>query len=148
MAAIIRNQMVSFAIGQVLLLLGLYLLSGKWGLLFYLACTIGGHVVMESVNYIQHYGLLRKEREGKPEKTNAAHSWDTYHLFSSYATFRVGHHSSHHLKVKPYYLFGTEALSLKLPTGYFWAIPILLLPPWWRRVTGPLIDASHAADMQ
>jgi alkane 1-monooxygenase len=137
--AIIQNQMFGFAIGQVLLLLALYLLASKWGLLFYLAHTIGGHVVLESVNFIQHYGLLRQEIAGKYEKINACHSWDTYHLFSSYATFRVGHHSTHHLTGKPYYLLGTERLSPKLPMGYFLAIPILLLPPCWRLVINPII---------
>jgi hypothetical protein len=48
------------------------------------------------------HALLRKQQQGEYEKTGAEHSWDTYHFFSSYVTFRVGHHSYHHLAVKPY----------------------------------------------
>jgi alkane 1-monooxygenase len=136
---ILRNKMVLFAAGQVLLLLGLYLLAGAWGLLFYVAQTIGSHVVLESVNYIQHYGLLRKKNDGEYEKTGAEHSWDTYHFFSSYVTFRVGHHSYHHIAVKPYYLLAPEPQAPKLPAGYFWSIAMVLLPPCWRRVINPRV---------
>ena len=137
---ILRNQMYPFVIGQVALLAGLYFFAGLPGLMFYFAQVIGAHIVLESVNYIQHYGLLRKEDHGNYEKTGPEHSWDTYHFFSSYSTFRVGHHSYHHLSLKPYYLLGSEADALKLPVGYFWAIPMVLVPPWWRRVINPRLS--------
>jgi len=143
-AGVLGNKMLSYALGQIVLLVALYLLSGPTGLLFYFAQVIGSHVVLESVNYIQHYGLLRKKHDGEYEKTGAEHSWDTYHFFSSYVTFRVGHHSYHHLAVKPYYLLCTEPEAPKLPTGYFWAIAVVFLPPWWRRVANPRLKAvSH-----
>ncbi|HWF20423.1 MAG TPA: fatty acid desaturase [Verrucomicrobiae bacterium] len=143
-ANLIRNKMISYALGQLALLLVFYLLSGVWGLLFYVAQVIGAHIVLESVNYIQHYGLLRKRQDGEYEKTGPEHAWDTYHLFSSYVTFRVGHHSYHHLAVKPYYLLVAEPQAPKLPVGYFWSIPMVLLPPWWRRVINPRLTASAA----
>ncbi|MDZ4289201.1 MAG: fatty acid desaturase [Prosthecobacter sp.] len=136
-----KNKMVPYALGQVALLLALFLLAGPGGLLFYLAQVIGAHIVLESVNYIQHYGLMREKREGEYEKTGAEHSWDTYHYFSSYVTFRVGHHSFHHIAVKPYYLLDSEPEAPKLPVGYFWAIPIVFLPPWWRRLINPRLSA-------
>jgi alkane 1-monooxygenase len=144
-AGIFQNKMFSYAVGQLGLLLALYLLSGLGGLLFYLAHVIGAHIVLESVNYIQHYGLLRKQDEGEYEKTRAEHSWDTYHFFSSYVTFRVGHHSYHHLAVKPYYLLATEPQAPKLPVGYFWAIAMVFLPPWWRRVINPRLKVHLMA---
>ena len=140
-SGIFQNKMYVYAMGQLALLLVLYLLSGPMGLLFYLAQTAGAHIVLESVNYIQHYGLLRKQQEGEYEKTGAEHSWDTYHFFSSYITFRVGHHSYHHIAVKPYYLLAAEPQAPKLPAGYFWTIAMVLLPPWWRRVIHPKLSA-------
>ena len=134
---VLHNQMLAFALGQVVLLLAFYLFCGFPGLLFYLAQIIGAHLVLESVNYIQHYGLMRERHGGGYEKTGAEHSWDTYHYFSSYVTFRVGHHSFHHISMKPYYLLSPEAEAPKLPVGYFWAIPMVLIPPWWRRVIDP-----------
>jgi alkane 1-monooxygenase len=139
-AGIIRNKMFSYAVAQLALLLVLYLLSGLGGFLFYLAQIVGAHIVLESVNYIQHYGLMREQHEGEYDKTGAEHSWDTYHFFSSYVTFRVGHHSYHHLAVNPYYLLATEPQAPKLPVGYFWSIVMVLLPPWWRRVINPRLE--------
>ena len=134
MTRVFRNKMVYYAAGQVVLLVAMYLVSGGWGLLFYLGHIIGAHIVLESVNYIQHYGLLRERCEGEYKDTGPEHSWDTYHFFSSYVTFRVGHHSYHHLAVKPYYLLAAEPKAPTLPVGYLWSIPLVLLPPVWRRV--------------
>jgi alkane 1-monooxygenase len=139
---ILQNQMLTYGMGQVVLLLAFYLFSGVVGLLFYLGQIVGAHVVLESVNYIQHYGLMRKRRDGEWEKTGSEHSWDTYHYFSSYATFRVGHHSFHHISAKPYYLLSTEAKAPKLPVGYFWAIPMVFIPPFWRRVINPKLSSE------
>jgi alkane 1-monooxygenase len=139
--------MVVFAAGQVALLLAIYYVSGRNGLLFYVVQVIGAHVVLESVNYIQHYGLLRKKQDGDYEKTGPEHSWDTYHCFSSYSTFRVGHHSYHHISANPYYLLGPEEEAPKLPVGYFWAIPMVFVPPWWRRVINPRLCAEPAQNL-
>lgn len=137
-----RNKMTWYAVAQAGLLAGMYLLVGWCGLAFYLAHTFGAHIVLESVNYIQHYGLLREKRADGYEKTAAEHSWDTYHFFSSYVAYRVGHHSYHHLAVKPYYLLASEPEAPKLPVGYFWAIAMVFLPPWWRRVMHPRLQAA------
>lgn len=134
---ILRNKMTRYVFTQLALLALFYIVSGPFGLLFYVAQIIGAHVILESVNYIQHYGLMREQNDGKYEKTAAEHSWDSYHLFSSYVTFRVGHHSYHHLAVEPYYLLGIEPDAPKLPAGYFWCIPVVLLPPWWRHLINP-----------
>lgn len=141
---LLKNKMFIYALGQMTLLIGLYLVSGPNGTLFYLAHILGAHIVLESVNYIQHYGLMRQKTNGEYEKTGAEHSWDTYHFFSSYITFRVGHHSYHHIAVKPYYLLDPEPQAPKLPVGYFWAIAMVLLPPWWRSVINPKLNVAAA----
>jgi alkane 1-monooxygenase len=141
---VFRNRMFAFAIAQIAFLAGLYFFAGLQGLLFYVGQVIGAHVVLESVNYIQHYGLMREQHEGEYEKTGAEHSWDTYHYFSSHATFRVGHHSYHHISVKPYYLLSPEPEAPKLPVGYFWAIPMVFLPFFWRRVINPRLASASS----
>ena len=140
------NRMLAHGAGQALLLIGLYGLSGLPGLLFYVGHVVGAHVVLESVNYIQHYGLLRGPlaEAGKYERTGAQHSWDTYHFFSSYVTFRTGHHSNHHVSAGPYYLLAPEASAPKLPLGYFWAIALVLLPPWWWATINRRLPAQSA----
>jgi alkane 1-monooxygenase len=90
---------------------------------------------------------MRKRSDGEYERTGAEHSWDTYHFFSSYATFRVGHHSYHHISANPYYLLAAEQQAPKLPVGYFWAIPMVLVPPWWRRVINPKLCSAPAQEL-
>jgi alkane 1-monooxygenase len=128
------KRMLIYLVSQALVLAGAFLLAGVPGLLFYVAHLVGAHVLLESVNYIQHYGLLRAPaaEAAKFERTGPQHSWDTYHWFSSYVTFRTGHHANHHVSAGPYYLLAPEIAAPKLPVGYFWAIPLVLLPPWWR----------------
>ena len=146
-ASIFENQMLVFGAGQAALLLAFFYFAGTKGLLFYIAQVIGAHVVLESVNYIQHYGLMRRRLDGQYEKTGTEHSWDTYHFFSSYATFRVGHHSYHHVSANPYYLLAPETAAPKLPVGYFWAIPMVFIPTWWRRVINPKLSLERPGEL-
>lgn len=143
--ALLRNRMLGYVVGQLAILIGMTILGGWMGLAFFVAHLIGAHVILESVNYIQHYGLLRKKTDGEYEKTGPEHSWDTYHFFSSFITFRVGHHSNHHIAVRPYYLLHTQPEAPKLPVGYFWAIALVLIPPWWRHVAHPRLVPQTAA---
>lgn len=131
-----RKAMRAHLVGQLVLVAGITFLGGFSGLLFYVAHIVGAHVLLESANYIQHYGLLRSPlpESTKFERTAPQHSWDTYHFFSSYVTFRTGHHANHHVSAGPYYLLAPEPSAPKLPVGYFWAIPMVLLPPLWRVV--------------
>jgi alkane 1-monooxygenase len=140
---VFRNRMLASTLGQAALLAALYLFAGSPGLLFYLGHILIAHVMLESVNYIQHYGLMRKHADAEYEMTAAEHSWDTYHYFSSYVSFRVGHHSYHHLSSKPYYLLSAEPKAPKLPVGYFWAIALVMVPPWWRQVMNPRIESVN-----
>jgi alkane 1-monooxygenase len=140
----LRNKMTKYVFSQLALLALFLIISGPYGLAFYVAQILGAHLILESVNYIQHYGLMREQHEGKYERTAAEHSWDSYHFFSSYVTFRVGHHSYHHLAVEPYYLLGVEPEAPKLPAGYFLCIPIVLMPPWWRHLINPKLTPAAA----
>jgi alkane 1-monooxygenase len=143
LGALLKNQMTRYLLWQIALLGTLLGFGGLAGLLFYFAHVFVAHLVLESVNYIQHYGLLRDKNDGgEYERTGPEHSWDTYHFFSSYITFRVGHHSYHHIAVQPYYLLVAEPEAPKLPVGYFWAIPVVLLPPWWRSMIHPRLKAA------
>ena len=134
---LLKNRMLAYGFAQVALAYVIFLAAGAFGLVFYIAQVVVAHLVFESVNYMQHYGLLRKPQKGRYERTNATHSWDTYAFFSSYITFRVGHHSFHHLAVEPYYLLDAEPDAPKLPVGYFWAIPVAFVPFLWRRLIHP-----------
>jgi alkane 1-monooxygenase len=139
---LLPSRMTLYAATQVLFAVAVYLAAGGRGIAFYGGQLVVAHIVFESVNYIQHYGLIRKREKGRYERIKAHHSWDAYHFFSSYATFRVGHHAHHHLDVVPYYRLDPEPTAPKLPVGYFWAIPAVLVPFVWRRVAHPRLPSN------
>jgi hypothetical protein len=56
--------------------------------------------------------------------------------------FWVGLFFFYFFVVMPFYLVGSVAVAPKLPTGYFWAIAIVLLPPWWRRAINPKLKPA------
>ena len=67
---------------------------------------IGGHLsgsgiefpgmLLELVNYIQHYGLERKMQNGKYERFTDHHSWNSRHISANWSTFNLGLHAEHH----------------------------------------------------
>jgi alkane 1-monooxygenase len=143
---LLGNRMLVYAMTQLGLVAAVYSLARAPGLIFYLAHLAGAHVMLEAVNYLQHYGLLRGEVPGRAgyERTAPEHAWDSYHFFSSFMTFRVGHHANHHVSAGPYYLLSPEPDAPKLPLGYFWAIALVLLPPAWWLVIHPRLSGDPA----
>ena len=52
---------------------------------------------LTSANYVEHYGLLRERLpDGRYERPQPHHSWNTNHLVSNLATFHLQRHSDHH----------------------------------------------------
>ena len=73
------------------------------GILF-LITAYGGIFYLEAINYLEHYGLLRKKlTNGEYEKVTIKHSWNAPHRFSNYLLFKLQRHSDHHENsLKPY----------------------------------------------
>ena len=133
-----QNKVLVFWTVELIFQIVVIALLGLVAWAFVLAQIIGSNLILESVNYLQHYGLMRRAHGGKYEKIGSAHSWDSYHFFSSYLTYRVGHHCYHHLEPnEPYYLLKAVPDSPKLPVGYLWAIVLTMVPPLWRAVIHP-----------
>lgn len=106
-------------------LLGLFGLHGLMALL-----------LLESINYIEHYGLSRREIAPlRYEPTADRHSWDSDHLFTNAFLFNLGYHAVHHLDpVRPYELLTPGPQSPRLPFGYSVMLLLALFPPLWFRI--------------
>lgn len=58
---------------------------------------LGGVIVLEVINYIEHYGLRRKRLpDGTYEKVTIRHSWNAPHRFTNYLLYKLQRHSDHH----------------------------------------------------
>ncbi len=99
---------------------------------FIIAALIG-MILLELINYIEHYGLRRdKNEKGIYERVLPIHSWNSDHNSSSSALFNLSRHSDHHyIASRPYQILRTYETVPNMPTGYAGMILLSLIPPLW-----------------
>lgn len=124
-------------------------LGAAFGLLaiaFFFGQSAMAILLLEAVNYVEHYGLERRKLEdGRYEKMGERHAWDAYEWLSNGYLVHLQRHADHHLEPsRPYAALQPREGSPKLPTGYAGMIPIALLPPLWFRIMNPRVPrADH-----
>ena len=98
-------------------------------------------LLLEAVNYIEHYGLERRKLpDGRYERQSARHAWDAYEVLSNSFLVHLQRHADHHLNpMRPYAALQPQEESPKLPTGYAGMVPIALVPPLWFAVMNPRV---------
>ena len=106
---------------------------GQWKMLaFWLLQSAWAVWLLETVNYIEHYGLQRRAgADGRPEPFAVHHAWNADHVLSNSVLANLQRHSDHHMHAwKPY--AELEALpGPQLPTGYAGCIVLAAIPPLW-----------------
>jgi alkane 1-monooxygenase len=127
----IGNKMVVYSFAQLSVCLIIYLIFGLKGLLYFLIVATLGILLLETVNYIEHYGLLRKKREnGTYERVRRIHSWNSNHIVGRVLLFELSRHSDHHYKPdRPYQILESHDESPIMPTGYPGMMVLALIPP-------------------
>lgn len=123
----------SYTIAQIALLLTIFVAFGLKTMLAFIASAIVGKLILETVNYIEHYGLVRKMKEdGKYERVLPQHSWNSDHILGRAILFELSRHSDHHFKAsKPYQILDSFAQSPQMPTGYPGMMIFSLFSPIW-----------------
>jgi alkane 1-monooxygenase len=102
----------------------------------YLASAMIGILLLESVNYIEHYGLQRKETTpGSYERTQPWHSWNSNHVLGRIMLFELSRHSDHHyVASRKYQLLRHMEGAPQMPTGYPGMLILAHIPPIFFRV--------------
>lgn len=110
---------------------------------FFVGQSLVAILLLESVNYIEHYGILRREiSPGRYERVNPLHSWNASHFISNLVLFQLQRHSDHHTYAsRPYQVLRHFDESPQLPFGYPLMIIISLIPPLWFRLMNPRLHA-------
>lgn len=137
-----ENRMIVYSLVQISVCTLIFLILGSKALLFFLFVAAGGILLLETVNYIEHYGLLREKREnGTFDRVRRIHSWNSNHVFGRVVLFELSRHSDHHYKPdRPYQLLETHEESPIMPTGYPGMMLLALLPPLFFRVMNKKIE--------
>lgn len=104
-------------------------------------------VLLEAVNYVEHYGLERFEiRPGVVEKFGPQHAWESRFAASNAFLFKLQRHADHHLlPQRRYQSLRVHDESPQLPQGYPAMIILSLIPPLWRRVVHPRIPRADVS---
>lgn len=129
----IKNEMVQAHFIQ-LLFIALILFVFSWPVTLYFLCAAAiGILLLETVNYIEHYGLRRKQiTEGKYERALPEHSWNSNHILGRLMLFELSRHSDHHyLASRKYQVLQHHDDAPQLPTGYPGSMILALIPPAW-----------------
>jgi len=132
----LNNEMIRFQAIQLVYLLTVGLLFG-WNVIgFAVAIAVIGFLLLETINYIEHYGLRRKKLpSGRYENVAPHHSWNSNFELGRIFLYELTRHSDHHYKAtRKYQLLRHFDESPQLPFGYPTAIIISLIPPLWSKI--------------
>ena len=132
----LQNEMLLFQLIQIAFVCIIYYFFGlKVTSLFIVAAIIGG-LLLESVNYIEHYGLTRNEiGEDQYERVQPHHSWNSNHIIGRLMLFELSRHSDHHyLASRKYQILRNFENAPQMPTGYPGMILLSLCPPLWFKI--------------
>ena len=129
----LENEMLRFQLIQVLLVSSIYFVFGTQITIYFLFAAVMGFLLLETVNYIEHYGLQRKINiNGKYERVQPFHSWNSNHPVGRIMLFELSRHSDHHFNAsRKYQVLKNHDNSPEMPTGYPGMMILSLIPPLW-----------------
>lgn len=135
------NDMLWYTLIQFIHLSFIYYFFGASVLLYALLAALVGFLLLETVNYIEHYGLIRKKLpSGRYERVREVHSWNSNHVMGRIILYELTRHSDHHFKSsKKYQILDYHDSSPQMPFGYPTSMVLSFLPPLWFKIMNPRI---------
>ena len=120
---------------------------------FLVVQAVFGFTLLEIVNYMEHYGMLRQE-VGPPdrrryERVAPAHSWNSNNIATNVLLYHLQRHSDHHANpTRRFQTLRDFPESPVLPTGYAGMMTLALVPPLFRRVMDRRVVAHYDGDLR
>ena len=142
----LADRRFRYGLTQTSLLIFVGLAFGPRGLGLFVGQALGAVLLLELINFVEHYGLTRALVNGRPERTREQHSWNSRHRLTSAMLFHLTRHSDHHHEAsRPYHLLRARPCAPELPAGYPTMVLLSLVPPLWRKVMDPRAEAARKA---
>jgi alkane 1-monooxygenase len=116
---------------------------------FVIIQAVFGFSLLEAVNYLEHYGLLRqKNANGRYERCAPVHSWNSDHVVTNLFLYHLQRHSDHHANpTRRYQTLRSMEGAPNLPSGYASMISLTYFPPLWRKVMDHRVLAHYDGDI-
>ncbi|CAI8368914.1 MAG: Alkane 1-monooxygenase 2 [Flavobacterium sp. SCGC AAA160-P02] len=137
----LKNDMLWYHLIQPLYLLCVLYFFSVQVMIFAVVVGIISFLFLESINYIEHYGLRRKKMaSGRYERVQPYHSWNSNFNIGRITLYELTRHSDHHYKSsKKYQVLNNHNQCPTLPLGYPASILLSLVPPLWFWVMNPRV---------
>jgi len=133
-----RNAVLRGHLMSLLLVLAAHAIGGVEGALFFSACALWGKALLEIVNYMEHYGMVRNPAT----PVQPRHSWNTNKRISSWTMFNLTRHSHHHAQGEvPYQDLKPFPDAPMMIGGYLTTIVVAMIPPLWHKLMTPKVLA-------
>lgn len=142
----VGNAMIWYQLVQVAYLTTIGILLGPFYILMAIIVGILGFMMLETVNYIEHYGLQRRQlASGRYERVMPWHSWNCNHDVGRILLYELTRHSDHHYKAtRKYQTLRHFEDTPMLPTGYPGSMILALFPPLWFKIMNPKVAHYRA----
>ncbi len=134
-----KNEMLMFQLIQLAFVTLIALAFGLLTALWFVCAAVIGFLLLETVNYIEHYGLQRRKTGADSyERPRPAHSWNSDHVVGRLVLFELSRHSDHHyMASRKYQVLRHHEDAPQMPTGYPGMMILSLIPPLWFSVMDP-----------
>ncbi|WP_078292351.1 alkane 1-monooxygenase [Mycobacterium sp. D16R24] len=111
--------------------------------------AIYGFTFLETVNYLEHYGLMRqKVAGGRYERCTPKHSWNSDHLVTNIFLYHLQRHSDHHANpTRRYQTLRSMDGAPNLPSGYATMLTLAYFPPLWRKIMDQRVLDHYNGDI-
>lgn len=129
----LKNEMLLFHFAEMVYILLIGFFFGAAVLGWVILAGVFGFLLLETINYIEHYGLQRALLpSGNYEPVKPRHSWNANHELGRIMLYELTRHSDHHyLASKKYQVLDHHEESPQLPAGYPTCMLLSLIPPLW-----------------
>jgi alkane 1-monooxygenase len=121
--------------------------AGWQAFVFVAAFGVVAVFLLETINYTEHYGLMRRQiSPGRYEPIAPRHSWDASERLTSWLLVNLQRHADHHMRPGVAYPgLVVRGDAPQLPAGYATMLIVAMIPPLWFRVMNPRVEAWRAA---
>ncbi len=145
----VRNDILNAWAMTLVLFAALTAAFGTVVIPYLLLQAVIGFSLLEVVNYLEHYGLLRQKRDdGRYERCAPRHSWNSNNVASNVLLYHLQRHSDHHANpMRRYQALRHFEEAPQLPTGYAGMIVLAYFPPLWRRVMDHRLREHYRDDL-
>lgn len=142
----LQNEMIRMEVGRLLYLVLVAWLFGPVVLAGILFSALLGILLLETVNYIEHYGLMRKKLpSGRYEPVEKCHSWNSNHELGRIFLYELTRHADHHFRSsRKYQVLRHFERSPQLPYGYPTSMLLALVPPFWFSLMNKRVEQWNA----